>query len=172
MRGCSLEANEDEPDPVRRDLLRHPVRRRIVDLLAQSPGLNKSRIARELGLQLNAVRYHLRKLEGAGLVVLRRSPRKHEVVSFVKTDARLWDEPRTRVLFGGRPGARVARHIARHPGATVREIAPATGLTPSAVHYHIRTLMAYRLVIRYRLGPVYRHYPHQDLERWASAVER
>lgn len=161
---------ERDLTPLQRDLLAQPVRRRIADLLDERPGLNLSQVARELGLHLNLARFHLQRMAGARLVAL-RSGRKREVLCFLQRDARLWKKPGTRLLFGGRPIGAVARHVARHPGATTRQVADATGLTFGAAHYHLATLLERRLVKRVRMGPEYRHYARGALERWAAAQE-
>lgn len=162
---------ERDLDRVQRALLEQPVRRRIANLLDERPGLNLSRVARELGIHLNLARFHLRKLADAGVVELRPGARKREVLCFLQRDARLGDEPRTRLLFGGSPAGAVARHVALNPGATARQVADATGLTFGAAHYHLAKLMERRLVARIRGGSEYQHYPRGALARWASPDE-
>ena len=153
---------------MQRDLLEQPVRRRIAALLHWRPGLNLSQVARELDIHLNLARFHLKRMAAAGIVELRPGGRKREVLCFLQRDAHLGDAPGARLLFGGSPVSAVARHVARKPGATARHVAEATGLTFGAAHYHLNTLLERGLIVRLRTGPEYRHYPHEDLERWAQ----
>lgn len=163
---------DEDLEPAQRDLLEHPLRRAIVEVIARRPGVNKSQIAGELGIHLALAIYHLDRLVPAGTVALRPSPRNREVVCFLARDLHLWENPRTRVLFGGSPVAAVARHVAEQPGATAREISEALGLTAGAVHHHLRTLLSNGLVQRFRLGSEYKHYPRDELKRWAAATTR
>lgn len=137
-----------------------------MELLSGHPGLNKSQIARELGIPLNAARHHLERLEAVDLVETRDSPRRGEVVCFLSWDVELWEEPATHILFGGSRVREAAISIVERPGVTAGEIGEAMALTSGGVHYHLDKLLECGLVERFWLGPGYRYYPTPVLEAW------
>lgn len=161
---------EWELDAVQRDFLKHPNRCRIVELLAENPGLNKSQIARALGLELTTAHYHVDRLESVDLLETRASPRSSETVCFLPTQTALWDDPRTRILFGGSRVRHVASLVLDRPGITAHELGEALGLSSGGVHHHVHTLLDHGLVERFRLGRGYRYYPTPVLEDWRQAV--
>lgn len=142
-----------------------------MELLANQPGLNKSQIARELDRQLNTIRHHLNRLEVVDLIEMRDSPRGREVVCFLPSQLHLWQEPKTRILFGGSRVTEVARHVVDAPGSTTREIGEALGLSRGGVHRHLTTLREASLVFRFRIGAAYRYYPQSELQEWSESVE-
>lgn len=167
-----MEPWEEDLDPVQRDFLEQPWRREIVELLAKRPGLNKSQIARALGIHLNLARFHLDQLEAVDLVEMRESPRDREIVCFLPRDLHLWEDPRTRVLFGGSRVTEVARAVVRQPGSTASEIGEELGLSRSGTHRHLTTLREAGLVYRFRIEQAYRHYPTPVLEAWVERTEK
>lgn len=163
-----MEPWEKDLDPVQRDFLEQPRRREIVELLAGRPGLNESQIARDLGIHLNLARFHLERLEAVDLVEVQRSPRGREKVCFLPRDLDLWEDPRTRVLFGGSRVTEVARVVVRKPGSTASEIGEELGLSRSGTHRHLNTLRKAGLIRRFRIKQAYRHYPAPVLETWVE----
>lgn len=141
-----------------------------MDLLADRPGLNKSQIADELDLDLNAVRFHLERLAAVDLVEMRASPRQGEVVCFLPSNVELWEEPSTQILFGGSRVREAAILILEQPGITAEEIGEAMELSSGGVHHHLSVLLDRNLVERFRLGRAYRYYPTPTLEGWYEHV--
>lgn len=141
-----------------------------MELLDERPGLNKSQIARGLGVELNTARHHLGRLEAVDLVETRDSPRRGEVVCFLPSDIELWEEPATHVLFGGSRVREAAVLIVERPGIIADEIGEAMGLTSGGVHHHLDTLLEHGLVERFKLGRGYRYYPAAVLEAWYEDV--
>lgn len=165
------EGGVEVPDSVKENLLEHPLRRAIVGLLADRPGMNKNQICAELGTGGHQLDHHLDQLEHrGGLVVTRESAQDQEVLCFLAEDERLWEDERTRILFGRRQKRSVALFVAENPGATTREIAQAVRLSACTVRHHLRTLRAHGLVEGYRTGRARVYEPAQRLERWACEV--
>lgn len=140
------------PDVFVEALLRNPHRQRIVELLTQAPGMNKNQLAEALGIYANALDFHLERMEEMGLVHLRESPRGREIVCFTADNVDLWEDERTRVLFGRSPVQRVAIYLAENPGASTADIASALDVSPVTVRHHLRTLEESELVQRLRIG--------------------
>jgi DNA-binding transcriptional ArsR family regulator len=159
------------PDSVKQNLLDHPLRRAIVDLLADRPGMNKNQICEELDMDGHHLDHHLDQLETRGrLVVTRESAQDKEVLCFLAEDEELWEDENTRILFGRRQKRAVGLLLADKPGVSTREIAEELMLSPDTVRYHLRTLMAHDLVERYPSGQTNLYEPAEALVQWAREV--
>lgn len=144
----------------------HPVREQILDLVGDRPGLNKHQVAQALGLHDNVVEHHLGRLTQAGAVVLRDASRERETLVFRTEDADLWDDERTRILFGRAAKRNIALYLADHSGAMTQEIAEALGLSPVTIRHHLRVLREHDLVQRHRAGRTFRYEPGEVLDAW------
>lgn len=160
----------DVPDFVKDELLEHPLRRGIVETLAETPGMNKLQLCRALDTYPNLVDFHLEQLHDARLVVTRPGAQGNEILCFLWEDAELWENPRTRVLFGRRPIRDVGLYLAENPGTKTRQIAEDLGISPVTVRHHLRTLRDHDLVDRYRAGRRFLYAAGEDLETWASEL--
>lgn len=160
----------EDLDAVQRSFLEHSRRRRITELLAQQPGLNISQIADELDIPASGARYHLGRLEAVDLVEIRDSPRKSEVVCFLPKDIELWEEARTRVLFGGSRVSQAAILIVEQQGITADDIGEAMDLTSGGAHSHLDKLLDHGLTKRFQLDRAYRYYPTPALATWYEDV--
>lgn len=123
-------------------LLDNPLRQQLVQRIDSEPGIHHNALVREVGKGKGAVEHHLDKLVAGGLVL------RHRGSGFtcyfpVGTDRRVM------------PGFQVtksegARQIldAMGRGVTgVRQLAAATGLSPSTVSHHLGRLRAAGLVV-------------------------
>lgn len=151
-------------------LLANPNRQLIVDQLGRTPGLNLNTLARETGLHRSLVRFHVHRLEHGDLVAVRQGVKGREQVCFLVEDAHLWEDPRTRVLFGGEPTRNVALFVAENPGATVQRIADAVDRKPRTIRHHLDELHERDLVDRVQDGTAARILPRDDLRRWKTEV--
>ncbi|HDD59985.1 hypothetical protein B6U83_00960 [Thermoplasmatales archaeon ex4484_36] len=57
---------------------------------------------------------------------------------------------------------KVLKAVYEHPGATQRELAQITGLSPQALSYHLRNLYYERKIVKSRKGRVVRYYPREN----------
>lgn len=151
-------------------LLDQPTRRRIVEELEKRPGLNKRRLCDHLDLYMSQVDQHVRRLQKAGIVVTRPSPREREVLVFRAEDEELWENERTRILYGRSPVRQVALYLAENPGAGSQEIADAMDLTAITVRHHLRTLRDHKLVATLQIGRSYEYHPSNELRAWAETT--
>lgn len=161
---------EDVPGFVQDELLEHPLRKGIIDALEKTPGMNKLQLCRELDTYPNLLNFHLNQLEEARLVVTRPGAQGNEVLCFLWEDAALWENPRTRVLFGRQPIRKVGLYLADNPGSKTRQIAKALEVSPVTVRHHLRTLRDHDLVDRYRAGRRFLYAASEDLTSWASEM--
>lgn len=156
--------------PDQKALLEHPGRRGLIALLRRAPGLNKNSLAQALGEYPNTIEYHLQKLEEAGLVTIRKGEQGREKVCFLPGQEHLWEDDRTRILFGRRPVREIALYIAENAGATSRRIAQAVDLSPITVRHHLETLSNYDLIDRQRAGRSFHYQAQPSLNAWVEEV--
>lgn len=149
-----------------------PTRRRIVEELDKRPGLNKRRLCDHLDLYMSQVDRHVERLKDQGWVVTRPGARDREVLVFRREDEDLWENERTRVLYGRSSTRRVGLFLARNPGSTSREIAEAVDLTPVTVRHHLRILRNNDLAAHIQAGQSHEYHPSNELRDWAHTTGR
>jgi DNA-binding transcriptional ArsR family regulator len=140
----------------RGDLLDHPARQRLVQLVEAEPGVHFHVLAQRAGLANGTATHHLRKLEQGGHVTVRRSGRYACYFPGGRVEAR--EAAAAPILKSG--GARqVLATVRARPGLSNLELANATGLTPSTVNYHAQRLATAGLVEALRDGRNVRFHP-------------
>lgn len=125
------------------EVLDNPNRARILDLVRAQPGVHFQDLVRQAGVGRGTLEHHLRKLEAADLVTIKRS--KGYACCFPKgaVDRRLMEAAPVLRSEGGRA---VLREVARRPGASSRDLAGELGFAPSTVSYHLKRLESAGLV--------------------------
>jgi DNA-binding transcriptional ArsR family regulator len=120
------------------EVAQSPMRKRILDLVRQHPGILVSQLRRDSGLGWGAFYHHLARLREEGLLGIRRvGPRR---LAFIPHVAEEMDAARLAAL--GHPTARkVAHAVLRAPGTSIREVVQETGESPRVVYYHVRQLL-------------------------------
>ena len=116
-------------------------RRRLYELLTQTPGLHLREIARQLGVDVRTADYHLRQLSNHGLAsgieeggYLRFYPRTANGRGAEVVDAR--DKPVLAALRKPVP-LYVALTLLTRDAATHGELADAADVSPSTLSYHL-----------------------------------
>ncbi len=119
------------------ELLEHPRRAQIQQLVQAEPGIHFQDLARRLNLGRGNLEHHLRKLVAAGL--LSKVPSNGYTCYFPKgtVDRRLMAAAPLLRSEGGRA---VLDAVREQPGRSGRELAAALGLSQSTVSYHLRRL--------------------------------
>jgi predicted transcriptional regulator len=121
----------------RGNLLDHPTRGRIYDLVKAKPGIYRSAIAHELGLGLKTTRYHLRVLERGDVLGHIEHPgyRRYYVLGDLeRAEALMMAE-----LQAGH--AEMIYDVVRdHPGITLTQLARAVHISVPSVHRSIERL--------------------------------
>lgn len=130
-------------------LLDHPVRRSIYQLIEAEPGIHMQEIRRRVGTGVGNTRHHLDKLEAAGMVVARVSESRRRFFVKAQTDRRVMD-----ALHQVRSpaAARILEAIHARPGGMAKELAANVGLSPATVSHHLKNLEADGLVRLERRG--------------------
>lgn len=151
-----------------RGLLKHPVRRAIVEEVNDAPGLNITQLSDRVDVYRNTVAYHLDVFEEHDLVSTFTTSNGRLV--FLSHQEHLAEDPRTRILFT-RPTAReIALLLVQHPGEETRSITDTLDRSRSAVLRHLRDLRAFDLVERVPDGAGFAYHPTPRLIGWARAL--
>lgn len=133
----------------RDDLLDHPVRSEILDALRDRPGIHRAALADELGLAEGTVRHHLGKLVQGGLVTASDA---HGFVCYFPRGEVDLSMRRALPALTSVSARRVLHALMEAPGRSNKELAEATGLSPSTVHHHVQRLREAGLVEARREG--------------------
>ena len=120
-------------------LLEHPARRHARDLVEQNPGIHHQELVRRLGKGKGGAEHHLRKLEDAGLLVVRRS--SGYTCYFVPGQATRHASAAAPLLKS--PVAQgIVQAMTAQPGITHAELARRLDVRPATIHYHVTRLRA------------------------------
>lgn len=160
----------EDLDPAQRSALRDETRRAIFELVARTPGLNISQVARRFDVDRSKAEHHLERLEAYELVVQLPGERGNEVLCFHPDHEHLWEDDRTRVLYGQAPVRHVALFVHAHPGAATKRIADALESAPRTIRDHLAMLRGHELVEMHRFQRRVEYHPTDVLEAWAEAV--
>lgn len=125
------------------ELASHPARQAILDALAAEPGIHFQALCRKLGKGRGVVGHHLSKLVDGGQVLAKR---QGGFVCYFLAGQRVGNV--AAVTATKAEGAqRLLDLLGQRPGLSGLELAQASGLSPSTVHYHLRRLQGAGLVM-------------------------
>lgn len=132
------------------EILEHPTRRRIVDLIRSSPGLSAAEIARRLDADYDTIRYHVRRLEDCGKLVTRRPDGKIRYFANGGTHDRREIDVLSVLACDVR--RRIVRSILDEDGLYAGEVADRADIARSTASHHLSTLQGAGVVERDRHG--------------------
>lgn len=163
-------ADDGEIDEVQRSALRHETRCAIFETVARTPGLNKRQVGHRVGVNRSTAHHHLARLEAYELVELLPGERDNEVLCFHRDHVELWEDERTRLLYGQPPARRVALYVHANAGATTGELETALDAAPRTIRDHLAELRDRDLVEAHRFRRRVEYHPTHLLEAWADEV--
>jgi DNA-binding transcriptional ArsR family regulator len=133
---------------IERRLLSLRNRRRIVDHVAEHPGIHLRKVARDLGLALGTTEHHLHLLVRHGLMEVDEAQGQscYFAPGTPPEDRLLW------VVLRQDAQRRVLRLLTADPDLVPSDVARRLGLSKAAVAYHLQRLEAWGFVERLRLG--------------------
>lgn len=146
----------------------HPVRRRILEILTDEPGLHKAGLRRRLDVAPEVAEHHLATLEENDRILVEDGEGTNQTVCFTHDQAHLWADEQLRGLWGRHRTRQVAAILVDHAPATSNELARALGLTRTGVRHHLRKLTRRDLVAKERDGLQVHYAPSRELEVWVA----
>ena len=148
-------------------LLEQPMRRRLVDLISNRPGIHASELCREAGEPWGTVQYHL------------SLPHKGQLVRAVEAgrERRFFpsgiDPGRARMLALMNQGRRpeVAQYIREHPGVRQVDVCEALDVSRKTFRNSVQPLVAENLIQEKRGLQNNRYFPLQGLGELIDAAQ-
>lgn len=130
-------------------VLEHPLRAQIAQLVEAEPGIHFQELVRRLDAGRGTMEHHLRKLVAANVLSMQVSQGFNCFFPKGKVDRHLMAAAPVLKSDGAR---QVLQAIQAQPGRAAQDIAAAIGLTPSTVNYHLKRLVSSGLVSHERQG--------------------
>ncbi len=140
----------------RGELLDHPARAKLVQIVEAQPGIHFHDLALKAELANGTAVHHLRKLSDSGHVSVRRSGRYTCYFPGGRVDPHV---AAAAPLLKSDGAKQVLEAVRGKPGMSNLEVAQATGLQPSTVNYHVQRLSQAGLVAALRDGRMVRLHP-------------
>lgn len=132
------------------EVLEHPMRRRIHDLIQEQPGIHASELTRRLGVGWGTVVHHLEKLEKARLVAVRRIHHQRCYFQIGGRVARTDMEAAGAVRTGSAQA--IAQYVATHPMTSQKNMAGSLGMSPALASFHVKKLVTMGVLHKVRRG--------------------
>lgn len=147
------------------DVLKHPVRRLLYDLIQGTPGADMPFLLPHVAIGQTTLRFHLRTLTSNGLVVAVRKGR-----SLRYFDSRLDADRRARKALMLNPGtAALVSLVRREPGLHLATVAARLGIRPPSALWHVRRAQEANLIQGRREGRFVRYFSKGDEPARSSA---
>lgn len=124
--------------------LESPTRRAILDRVVGTPGMTALTIAKSAGVSRHTALHHLAVLHEFGFVEARRVGARTRY--FKNGGAYSEGEKRAHVALGIATARLVASALLERPASPLRELAKATGLPKTTVHWHLDRLRSFDLI--------------------------
>lgn len=121
----------------------------VIDYVKSHPGTHIRRIAKELGLGLGDLRYHLHILEKEGLVRTRRSG----LYKFVYPSNMFGDKQITILsLLSQETPSEILLFLIQKPGSTQKALVEQLRLTPATISWHMDRMVKEGVIERIKIG--------------------
>lgn len=140
----------------RGELLDHPARAKLVQIVESQPGIHFHDLAGKAELANGTAVHHLRKLTDSGHLSARRTGRYTCYFPGGRVDPHV---AAAAPLLKSEGAKQVLEAVRAKPGMSNLEVAQATGLQPSTVNYHVQRLSQAGLVAALRDGRNVRLHP-------------
>ena len=133
----------------RLSLLWNPTRRRIYELVCESPGIHYNRLTSELKISQGTLSWHLQQLKNEDLISTTKFGGKRivypRILSCVKSAQAF-------AALGCETAQQIFMQVRHKPGINQQKIADAVGVGHETVRYHLNRFEQIGLVERYRDG--------------------
>lgn len=149
-------------------VLEHASRRRILDLIAENPGICLEDLARRSGLSRTAIVYHTRILVDHHLARFRSPHKSRHFYPYSSTQTGL-DLDALSQLTADRVRS-IAAFIDGTPGSHQAEICRRTGVQPNRIGFHLARMASLGLVRKEARGRRVVWYPTERLARHLAAL--
>ncbi|MDD1702295.1 MAG: winged helix-turn-helix transcriptional regulator [Methanoregula sp.] len=123
-----------------KNLLDHPERAAVYTLIVAKPGINLARIAAELAVNRQTLRYHLELMESFGKIVVIRD---HGVSRYYENHGKYGTIEKNILLHHWNPTAKkILGLLKSHPGIMQSELAARLSITAPTIRWYMRRFQA------------------------------
>lgn len=114
-------------------------RRRIYELIRDTPGVHMRELERRMGLMIGNLQYHLHYLEKHNLIFQLKD---EEYVRYFLKERKTDERERNILCFLRRSSCRhILINLLQNPGMNNKELSESVGLSPSTISWHLNKLL-------------------------------
>jgi DNA-binding transcriptional ArsR family regulator len=132
------------------DLLEHPLRGQIFQVIQSNPGIHASGLARQVGVGWGTITHHLEKLEKGHLVATRKINNQKCFFENGGKVSRL--DMAVAGAVKGDTASDIAGFVLGHPMTSQKDMAAALGISPALVSFHVKKLVNLGVLDKVRHG--------------------
>ncbi len=132
------------------DLLEHPLRSQIFQVIQTNPGIHASGLAREVGAGWGTITHHLEKLE-RGLMVTTRKVNNQKCF-FENGGLVSRHDMQVAGAVKGDTASDIAGFVASHPMTSQKGMAESLNLSPALISFHVKKLVNLGVLDKVRHG--------------------
>lgn len=132
------------------DLLEHPLRGQIFQVIQSNPGIHASGLARQVGVGWGTITHHLEKLEKGHLVATRKINNQKCFFENGGKVSRL--DMAVAGAVKGDTASDIAGFVLGHPMTSQKDMAAALDISPALVSFHVKKLVNLGVLDKVRHG--------------------
>jgi DNA-binding transcriptional ArsR family regulator len=132
------------------DLLEHPLRAQIFQVIQTNPGVHASGLARQVGVGWGTITHHLEKLEKGHLVATRKV--NNQKCFFENGGKVSRQDMAIAGAVKGDTAGDIAGFVTSHPMTSQKQMAEALDLSPALVSFHVKKLVNLGVLDKVRHG--------------------
>ncbi len=132
------------------ELLNHPMRAQIFDVIKEHPGIHASQLAREMGVGWGTITHHLDKLQRGEMVTTRRV--NNQKCFFEQGGEISRADMAIASALKGDTAASIAAFVQAQPMTSQKTMAEALGISPALASFHVKKLVNLGVLDKLRHG--------------------
>lgn len=132
------------------DLLDHPLRAQVFQVIQGNPGIHASGLARQVGVGWGTITHHLEKLEKGHLVAIRKI--NNQKCFFENGGAVSRLDMTVAGAVKGDTASDIAGYVLGHPMTSQKDMAASLGISPALVSFHVKKLVNLGVLDKVRHG--------------------
>lgn len=132
------------------EILNHPVRGQLFQVVRENPGIHASALARRMGVGWGTITHHLDKLEKAQLLATRKVNNQK---CFFENGGRVSrHDMQVASAVRGETAGEIAAYVTIHPMTSQKSMAAALGVSPALASFHVKKLVNLGVLEKMRSG--------------------
>jgi DNA-binding MarR family transcriptional regulator len=132
------------------ELLEHPLRSQIFQVIQENPGIHASGLARQVGAGWGTITHHLEKLEKGHLVAIRKV--NNQKCFFENGGSVSRQDMAIAGAVKGDTASDIASYVLSHPMTSQKEMAESLSISPALVSFHVKKLINLGVLEKVRHG--------------------